>query len=124
MNEIEKMYEKLNIKKEYECNAPACYRDLNACPLWCKNCEHLISFYPPFTAEKQIRLVEILSKRTLKVFTNEQPFCVKVSVKDQKNDYFIGCEELNFGSALANLVSHLWQDLTEEEKQQVKEILK
>lgn len=53
--------------------------------------------YPPFTAEKQIELIKWL------VCTGE--------------------EESTFEETLSKQVNDLWQDLTEEEKQQVKGIL-
>lgn len=121
MNEIEKMYEKFGIEKEYECNARFCYGELNACPLWCKNCENLISFYPPFTTEKQIELIKWLSDTDYYIHNlyktiDTKEYCIE-------NDFY-NVQANEFEEALASLINKLWHFLTEKEKQQVKGILK
>lgn len=61
--------------------------------------------YPPFTAEKQIELIKWL-------IVHSPDTCLE--------DEIIVCA---FEDSLANIINTLWQDLTSEEKQQVKGIL-
>ena len=105
MNEIEKMYGNANIKaKEY------CDRDSDACMSCCpewenrQDCWKYKSVIPPFTAEKQLELI--------KWFIHSRHFSpVRFNARWVVDD-------------IASHINFLWQSLTEEEKQQVKEILK
>jgi hypothetical protein len=93
MNEIEKMYE----------NAGA---ELRKCSE-CNNnvdCGYGKGCYPPFTAEKQIELI-------------------KWMVNTNHRYYLLDVVENDFEESLAKVFNLYWQDLTEEEKQQVKGIL-
>lgn len=107
MSEIEKMYENVEIEPKYI------------------EGENLMEYsygtlkYPPFTAEKQIELIKWLilnysTEITKGRYTNYFMSTGR-SYKASGNDDLIIC--------MANLINNLWQDLTEEEKQQVKEIL-
>ena len=123
MNEIEKMYENAGVLKE--CLSP-CYinkawRRAHNCP----NCDNREN-YPPFTAEKQLKLIKWLLKKDItdgSIITyfprKEKYFCL-FDWKDglPESDLFE-----NFEDALACVFNYIWQDLTEEEKQQVKGIL-
>lgn len=62
--------------------------------------------YPPFTAEKQINLTQKLWELKPNVYPNF----------DLLTNY-------SYGEMIAKLANHIWQSLTSEEKQQVKEIL-
>lgn len=62
--------------------------------------------YPPFTAEKQINLAQKLWELKPNVYPN-----------------FDLLTNHSYSEMIAELANHLWQDLTEEEKQQVKGIL-
>lgn len=101
MNEIEKMYENANVEDKNINNQ--LYKDLN---------------YPQFTAEKQIRILNLLCRRRF----------IELGVTPD-NEYFLYdhncCQSHNqhFNEAVAKFVNMLWQSLTEEEKQQIKEIL-
>ena len=64
--------------------------------------------YPDFTAEKQLNLMAFLINRK-----------VGLSFKAEQGE--ITVEAISRG--LAGIVNRIWQDLTEEEKQQVKRIL-
>ena len=76
--------------------------------------------YPQFTAEKQIELIKFLLKVEHSIsyyfYENRYGFVI-----DEKQDDCIEAKE--FKIALAMIVNSLWQDLTEEEKEQVKGIL-
>ena len=114
MSEIEKMYENAGIEKECNCTNydSRCFQD-------CTKCEN----YPPFTAEKQIELIKLLSTKELKIRTNKQPYAVYIGVLGDDNTCFYGCEGLYFEETLSELINKLWQDLTEEERNQIREIL-
>ena len=106
MSEIKKMYENVNItpKKCLEC-------DNNMDCGFGKDC------YPPFTAEKQLEITKFLLKKA-----------VYYDVKDDKYwFYYEECESAGykpFDEAIAHFINKLWQDLTEDEHRQIKEILK
>ena len=108
MSEVTKLYENAGIepKKCSEC-------DNNMDCGFGKDC------YPPFTAEKQIAILQLLTQQcdlTISHFT-EWEFI-----------HYDGQEPLqitgkDFTKTFAKLINAYWQDLTEEEKQQVKGIL-
>ena len=101
MNEIEKMYKNAGIEKTF-------YN------IYTNEC-----IYPPFTAEKQIEILKLLTNRcdlTISRFT-EWEFI-----------HFDGQEPIqitgkDFTETFAKLINAYWQSLAEEEKQQVKGIL-
>lgn len=100
MSEIEKMYENANItpKRCSEC-------DNNMDCGYGKGC------YPPFTAEKQLKILCFIVNNKHSVTFHDQIFSSDrlTLEKIQEN--------------LAWAINKIWQDLTEEEKQQVKGIL-
>ena len=71
-----------------------------------KTKEEVARRYPPFTLEKQLELVKWLFNS----------ICLLCLGQLQHSD--------DFESDLAELVNCLWQDLEEEDKQQIKEILR
>ena len=94
----------------------------------CKAQEHALGlcaetkcnvFYPPFTAEKQLSLIKWIAeyKEECRVtYEKEYKWCTQT---DWQSSF---CYD-NFSASLANLINNLWQDLTEEERKQIKEIL-
>ena len=127
MNEVEKMYENCNIKPKQEgycgwdSNCPYPHHKCNdECPYW-KYKD--IAEYPPFTAEKQIELIKWLCINTYRNyllfrynFTNNY-WQVECNMIDSN-------KELVFSNALASIINNLWQDLTKDEQEQIREILK
>lgn len=111
MNEIEKMYKKCDIKK---------YRLLDR--------DHKLKWvYPPFTADKQIKLIKWLIQKDFYderiIRSNYGQTYFYCSYIDDYGDY---CESEyfeKFEEALANVFNYFWQSLAPKEKQQVKEIL-
>lgn len=104
MSEIEKMYKNVGVARigNKKCT-PAEFLD---CQNYCfisenNKCDKFSFEYPPFTAEKQIELIKFLSKNYEGV------------------DISKGFEE-----SLAGAINELWADMSEEEKQQVRRILK
>ena len=115
MSEVEKMYELAQPEKR--CDTYGTFRQ---CPHKTWKCEECTSFvYRPFTAEKQIAILQLLTQQcdlTISHFT-EWEFI-----------HYDGQEPLqitgkDFTKTFAKLINAYWQDLTEEEKQQVKGIL-
>ena len=69
------------------------------------NTNQFVDVYPPFTAEKQLEIVKQILFSTWWMNLKRLQFSNK------------------FDEGLAQIINDLWQDLTEEEKQQVKGIL-
>jgi hypothetical protein len=115
MKEITKLYENAGVLKE--CLSP-CYinktwRKTRDCP----NCDNR-EYYPPFTAEKQIEILKLLCQRRFIEFgttPDEEYFLYDNDCHQSYNQHF--------DEAVAKFVNMLWQNLTEGEKQQIKEIL-
>ena len=109
MSEIEKMYENAGINKR--CHANIKFEDCIYSPSDCGNYN-----YPDFTAEKQLEITKFLLKKA-----------VYYDVKDDKYwFYYEECESAGykpFDEAIAHFINKLWQDLTEEERNNIKEIL-
>lgn len=144
MNEIEKMYENIGIKKEV-IPCPAKYYGYGCTRNnWDdEDCSCDIEGYPPFTAEKQIAiLMFILNKfgdigfqkmysirgndeNTRKDFIKCLCDCEHETFDSRPVDFYYqnGASGDNFEESLAGLINNLWQDLTEAEKQQVRGIL-
>ena len=127
MSEIEKMYENAGIDYEERYNNCTLNKE-GQCELKCScdMCKYSEEkyIYPPFTAEKQLRLTTFIGLHYgFQMFKNEAfdyIIATKIFVKYELEykGYGYGYDE-----AIANLVNNLWQDLTEEERQQVKGIL-
>lgn len=115
MSEINKLYQNAGfIKKRCkDYNCIVCEKN--------KNCDN----YPPFTAEKQIELIKWLgrNKNGFGFFNDGTKFLsCHCDFQCEWFDNYFYAED--FGNALAGLVNTFWQDLTEEEKEQIREILK
>ena len=110
MSEITELYENAGIKPKQKgyCDwgnyCPYPYNKCNdECPWWKYEDEVKHS---PFTAEKQLKLVKWL--------------IIEGYIEDMLT---VQISEENFEACLADTFNELWQDLSEEEKQQVKGIL-
>lgn len=134
--DYEERYNNCTLNKEGECKLK-CSCDI------CKYSEEKY-IYPSFTPEKQIAiLMFILNKfgdigfqkmysirgndeSTRKDFIKCLCDCEHETWDSRPVDFYYqnGASGDNFEESLAGLINNLWQDLTEEEKQQVKEILK
>lgn len=97
MSEVAKMYKNAGVE-------PICDGiDCGTCTAKCNN-----GRYPEFAAEKQIEIVCFLINRGVKLSFN----CEQGKINMQ----FIQ-------RGLAGLINSLWQDLTESEREQIKEVL-
>ena len=103
MSEIAKLYKNAGVKKHW-----------NSTPYG-----GVEEYYPPFTAEKQVAILQTL------IFSNKAFSIGRVyphNIIQINNDKYVGKGE-TFGKGLAEIINKIWQDLIEEEKQQVKGIL-
>ena len=124
MNEITKLYENAGVNPikqgycDWDCDCP--YPDISCgddCSYWKYEDE---TKYPPFTAEKQIELIKWL--------INEVDYITMWHFNNSKKPYDFDLGSRNSGGetfedALTQMINNLWQDLTEEERKQIKEIL-
>ena len=95
MSEIEKMMQNTNVKKHW-----------NSTPYG-----GIEEYYPPFTAEKQLKILCFIVNNKHSVTFHDQIFSGdKLTLEKIQED-------------LAWATNRIWQDLTPEEKQQIKEIL-
>ena len=131
MNEVEKMYENAGIKPNYidACTVEDKYWQneelaneygtfdmyMNAkcgqqedCTTLCF-CAYTKKEYPPFTAEKQLSLMAFLINTGIRVNLN----------KEKDTNIIVDA----IARGLAGATNQIWQDLTEEERKQIKEIL-
>lgn len=138
MSEIEKMYENAGIKLKYSGWLDMGDLDTQMTHIQCdtkeewdecvfmsrssyssddENYDKPKMEYPTFTAEKQIEITKFLLKKA-----------VYYDVKDDKYWFYLEeCESAGykpFDEAIAHFINKLWQDLTEAERKQIKEILK
>ena len=107
MNEIEKMMQNAGIKRT-KGDCLFCPLDVHTCERSYKKCPY---YYPPFTAEKQLKILCFIVNNKHSVTFHDQIF---------------GGDKLTLEKIQENLawaINRIWQDLTEKEKQQIKEIL-
>jgi len=113
MNEVEKMYRNAHVY-------PKVYRDITKETFEDKKFNMVDMCKEAFTAEKQIEICKFLLKVEHSIsyyfYENRYGFVI-----DDKQDDCIEAEK--FETALAMIVNDLWQDLTEEERKQIKGIL-
>ena len=147
MSEVEKLYKNTGVEKWKDCKhylrgdgnwcndtcdidkgqgtySDICYlgdnHDKNDIDrLKCPYCEVEDFGYPPFTAEKQIELIKVIANRE----------CFVANYVPKRNIFILSSEDFNgtqikFSDALAELINNLWQDLTEQERTEIAEILR
>lgn len=120
-NEIEKLYELAGILKE--CLSP-CYinktwRKTHDCP----NCDNRKN-YPPFTAEKQLEIFKMFCKRYLSVSQHvEENGDLCFGIVSTVGGSAVGFNK-DFAECLAAYVNCLWQFLSEEEREEIRKILR
>ena len=115
MNEVEKMYKNVGIAKRCT-SKDSCHKDFVVC-LRCYAYR-----LPPFTTEKQLELIKFLMEQ------EDFSWTIVRQGKNTEYIFYVGYEYSSegfkeFTEALAGIVNELWQDLTEEERKQIKEIL-
>ena len=112
MSEIEKMYKFANVKAINVAEYGSTYIP--------NGVEIDGKLYPPFTAEKQLNLIILLANREIRI--SPTYMCSGYRLNDIGK---VICSRniSTFENSLAQHINAIWQDLTEEEKQQVKGIL-
>ena len=129
-SEVEKMYENYNIKpkqKGYCDCGDYCPRPYNKCgdecPSWIAEVK-----YQPFTAKKQLELIKWLGEldmlEIMRTTREDKAWIINSEYGMSGNVYKHTSRTKSFEESLASLINSLWQDLTKEERKQVKEILR
>lgn len=106
MNEVEKMYKNAGIscKPNYVYNKVPILSGLK---------------YPPFTAEKQLELIKWLIQRYKEIVIEHKLNLYYINIRD----IYTGMVHIEIDETIAGLINYLWQDLTDAEKAQIKNIL-
>jgi len=145
-NNIEKLYELAGIEKRFKAytedgsvkyfhtldeiiNSKIYYRP----DMYCCDLDDDAKELPPFTDTKQLELIKLLSKHKefrlnidfeeMKITEVEIWTIWTVSVEWYAENKFFKCLKTDFSQALAGLVCELWEDLTEQQKEEVRGIL-
>lgn len=118
MSEIEKLMENAGIKKKVMCEWTC--KDSDVCSTNCEHHESIKEYYPTFTEHKQLELIKWLLKKKIDLTMN---FAFMGNEFHISTDRFTCSFAKTFKTALARLINNLWKDLTEEEKEEIKEIL-
>ena len=114
MTEIEILFENAGIKKLLYCDI--CNAQKHALGLCAETkCE---PFYPPFTAEKQIELIKWLAKHYGNIHI----------LNNVARGFAIGIEGVSFNlkkfeEIIAMVLNTFWQDLTDQDKEEIRRIL-
>lgn len=128
MNEVEKMYENCNIKPkqegycDWDCDCP--YPDIinNGCGDECSYWKYKDEAkYPPFTAEKQLNIIKWLLK-SYDIDFSQLGERIDTSLDGVNCIGGLGSGD-TFEESLAQAINDLWQDLTGEERKQIRGIL-
>ena len=116
MTEIEKLYSLAGCKKIF-CDCTKCKKtDCISEDIDQDTCVTLT--YSPFTAKKQLELIKFLFNHS-----------VLYDVDDKENYWFHISDDCytyhynKFEIALANIINEMWQDLTEAEQNEIRNIL-
>ena len=106
MSEIEKMYKNAGVE-----------------PTVLDYPDNIEPFYPDFTPEKQLELIKWLCLNT---YRNYIHFRYERDINNWKMECnMVGIREYgNFDECFAELINQLWQDLTTEEQEQIRSILR
>lgn len=131
MNEIEKLYENAEVKKQIpkvcssnELYCKECKAHIEDAMSYCKNAS-----YPPFTAEKQIELIKWLANSRKGILISDMGEGDEGEFNISTGFYYCAKHIQNFRKnkdlsvVIAEFINNLWQDLTEEEKEEIKEML-
>ena len=124
IDNIQKLYEIAGVNKrpqgycDFQYGASCPYDDQNCdttCPYWVDE----EPAYPPFTAEKQLELIKKVLEKSLLQLSRSSLGNIQFCNLGNAGDY-----KAEFDEALASFVINLWQDLSDNQKQEIKEILK
>lgn len=133
MTEIEKMYENANA---YKILCRCSYKNLfdysidygqdaclyaedkfrNGC-VGCELAEQNVKYYPPFTAEKQLKIVKFMLHKGIYYDTDGDTYWFHYTDEIENATY------RPFEEAIAEFINGFWQYLTEKEKEEIRNIL-
>lgn len=118
MNEVDKMYRNSGIEKHKKIML-----DIETG----KDVLTLDSFYPEFTAEKQLELIKWLGEldmlEIMRTTREDKAWIINSEYGMSGNVYKHTSRMKSFEETLAGLINSLWQDLTDVDKAQIKNIL-
>ena len=114
MNEIEKMYGNVGINI---CSRDKGFTLKDCADRDCKECGYYNM--SPFTAEKQLELIKFLLNQGVYYSTY-----LNDTYQFHISDDIENPQPRKFDIAIAEIINDLWQDLTEEERKQIADILK
>lgn len=126
MSEIKNLYENANLISHYCGDDYVAERMLefectDGDKEKCKTCDKVKTGHPPFTAEKQLNIIKWLLKNYDIGFSQ---LGERIDTSLDGVNCISGLGSGNtFEESLAQAINDLWQDLTEEERKQIKEIL-
>ena len=146
MNEVEKMYKNAGVEADYDYftffddKVHKIGRTMHLCKEelkhWLENYQkdyvaikviRVDKVYPLFTAEKQLELIKWLGELDMLEImrtTREDKAWIINSEYGMSGDVYKHTSRMkSFEEALAGLINSLWQDLTDTDKAQIKEIL-
>jgi hypothetical protein len=128
MTEIEKMFENANIKKIHKYQIEIDNGDPRFTGIG-----HSDSYivYPDFTAEKQIELIKWLASKQYAKYTTSLLINIRDTVRFAGGLIAGTCtlnvkydkQDKEFENALAGVINEMWQDLTDQEKEEIRGIL-
>ena len=84
-----------------------------------KPCKDAAKIYPPFTAEKQIELIKWLIQKYKTILIEHKLNLFYINIRD----IYTGKVHIEFDETIAGLINNIWQDLTEAERAEIKNIL-
>lgn len=115
---IQKLYEIAGVEKRLDCKKCGAENfALGQCAE--VNCQ---ATYPPFTAENQLELIKFIIK-SWDLILNHKGNRFNLCADTYKTIIGTHISNEQFDQALASLVYELWQDLTDDQKQEIKRIL-
>lgn len=122
MTEVEKMMQNANLTNlycgdDYVAERMLEFECTDGDKEKCKTCDKAKTNYPPFTAEKQLFLIQLLAET--------RPIHINLLL-DKWTIEGMGRHGIlydTFEDALSGYINQIWQDLTKAERTQIKEIL-
>lgn len=126
MTEIDKMFENVGINKIGIKRCSGIKQGI--CQHNCNECESFDYKYPPFTAEKQLNIIKLISKQGQIIIENwekdNRGFNVTFRANSNLRYITMVCiTRKAVEDALAQIINDIWQDLTDQEKDEIRGIL-
>ena len=119
MNEVTKLYKNANIEQDRMCEWTC--RGSEFCSTNCEHYESTQLYYPPFTAEKQLNIIKWLLE-SYDIGFSQLGQRIDTSLDGANCISGLGSGD-TFEESLSQAINDLWQDLTEEERKQIRNIL-